>query len=152
VADVVYEMKIVPLEDLTGMRGTLCHGAFDVLHVGHIRHLQAARRLGVGALIVTVTADHFMRKGPGRPIFPAEIRAECLAALACVHFVAIVEESTGLSAIETIRPLFYVKGREYDGQGGIAELERLAVEQHGGVMAYTDRWESTTHILERLHA
>ena len=144
--------KIRTLDELEDRRGILCHGVFDLMHIGHIRHLQVARNLRLDyPLIVTITADRFIRKGPGRPVFDAAVRAECLAALACVDYVAIVEESTGLSAIETIRPNIYVKGAEYAGQGGIAEFERLAVEAHGGSMAYTDRWCSSTSILERLH-
>lgn len=144
--------KITRLTELNGIGGTLCHGCFDVLHIGHIRHLQAAKDLGMGRLTVTVTADQYIKKGAGRPIFPATVRAECLAALACVDYVAIVEEATGLTAIETIRPEIYVKGYEYEGVGGIAEMERMAVMNHGGEMAYTERWCSTTTILERLHA
>jgi len=70
--------------------------------------------------------------------------------LACVDLVAIVYESTGLSAIEVIRPSVYAKGVEYLGQGGVAELERLLVEQYGGLMLYTPRWCSSTSIIERM--
>ena len=145
-------MKVKRLEELAGLGGVLCHGCFDLLHYGHILHLQYAKAMyPSGKLVVTITADAFIRKGPGRPLFTAEIRAECLAALACVDHVAIVYESTGLSAIELIRPSFYVKGEEYQGQGGVAELERLLVEQYGGIMRYTPRWCSSTSIMERLH-
>ncbi len=56
------------------------HGTFDLLHLGHVRHLEAARKLG-DVLVVTVTADRFVNKGPGRPVFNAELRAEMLATL-----------------------------------------------------------------------
>lgn len=144
--------KIQPLVRLAGMHGTLCHGCFDILHVGHIRQLAQARALHAGPVIVTLTADAFIRKGPGRPVFPDVIRAECVAALETVDYVAIVEEATGLSAIDTIRPRYYVKGEEYEGMGGIAELERIAVESHGGMMVYTKRWCSSTSLVERLTA
>ena len=144
-------MKVRRLEELADIGGVLAHGCFDLLHYGHIRHLQQAKSAYPSApLIVTITADGFIRKGPGRPLFPAEIRAECLAALACVDLVAIVYESTGLSAIEVIRPSVYAKGVEYLGQGGVAELERLLVEQYGGLMLYTPRWCSSTSIIERM--
>src|SRR5262245_35107094 len=68
-------------------RWVLCHGCFDILHVGHIRHLQAASKLGPVA--VTITTDRFANKGIGRPIFPADLRAESIAALSCVEIVAI---------------------------------------------------------------
>ena len=143
--------KIKPLASLSGVGGILCHGCFDVLHIGHIRHLEAARALHPeGPLTVTITADAFIHKGLGRPIFPAADRAHCLAALACVDNVAICHESTGLSAIETIRPRLYVKGKEYEQASGISAMEREAVVQHGGQTAYTDRWCSTTSIIERL--
>jgi cytidyltransferase-like protein len=145
--------KVQLLGALAGLGGILAHGVFDLLHYGHIRHLQQAKALLPWTpLTVTITADRFIRKGPGRPIFPAEIRAECLAALACVDHVAIVEEATGLSAIATIQPRVYVKGIEYEGRGGIAELERMEVEALGGCVSYTPCWEHTTNILERLHA
>src|SRR6516165_10906993 len=64
------------------------HGTFDLLHLGHVRHLEAARKLG-DVLIVTVTADRFVNKGPGRPVFNGELRAEMLATLEYVDWVAI---------------------------------------------------------------
>ena len=76
----------------------LAHGCFDLLHIGHIRHFQAAKRLG-GTLVVTVTPDRFVNKGPRRPLFTEHLRAEAIAALECVNFVAINEWS---SAVETI--------------------------------------------------
>lgn len=143
--------KITSLSALTGIGGILAHGCFDVLHIGHIRHLEAARALCLtGPLTVTLTADAFIRKGVGRPIFSAADRAHCLAALECVDHVAICDESTGLSAIEAIRPVWYVKGKEYEHAGGISAMEREAVQLYGGQMAYTDRWSSSTSILERL--
>lgn len=77
------------------------HGTFDLLHLGHVRHLEAARKLG-DALIVTVTADRFVNKGPGRPVFNAELRAEMLATLAYVDWVAINDAADAVSAIEQI--------------------------------------------------
>ena len=65
------------------MRIVQAHGCFDLLHLGHIRHLQAAKAAG-DYLIVTVTPDEFVSKGPGRPVFPLEQRMEALRALACV--------------------------------------------------------------------
>lgn len=144
--------KFVTLEKLKWMRGILCHGCYDVLHIGHIRHLLAARALDAKLpLIVTVTADAFIQKGPGRPCFKEDVRAECLASLECVDFVAVVQEATGLTSIRGIQPKFYVKGIEYKGIGGIAEMERLEAERLGGVVHYTERFHSSTSILERLN-
>jgi rfaE bifunctional protein nucleotidyltransferase chain/domain len=114
--------KILSLEALAEKIGALkrdgrtvvhCPGCFDLMHVGHIKHLQAARRLG-DILVVTVTADAHVDKGPGRPVFTAELRAESLAALDCVTFVAIVPEPTAVEAIRLLRPDYYVKGQEFE--------------------------------------
>lgn len=126
---------------LAGRRVVQAHGTFDLLHIGHVRHLEAARRLG-DALVVTVTADRFVNKGPGRPVFGEHMRAEMLAALACVDAVAINESVDAVEAIEAIRPAVYVKGQDYrdpdsDVTGKIA-LERAAVEAHGGQLHLTD--------------
>ena len=148
----VHEVKIRNLAELTNYGGVLCHGCFDILHVGHIRHLLCARELaGEKSLIVTITADQYIRKGPGRPCFPAEVRAECVAALACVDYVAVVDEATGLTPIEIIRPRYYVKGSEYNGRGGIAQLEHDLVERMGGKVVFTENVASSTKILELLN-
>jgi rfaE bifunctional protein nucleotidyltransferase chain/domain len=111
------------------------HGTFDLLHLGHVRHLEAACKLG-DVLIVTVTADRFVNKGPGRPVFGEVLRAEMLANLANVDWVGINESADAVSAIETIRPSVYVKGQDYvNPQGDITgkiTYERNAVEAHGG--------------------
>ena len=87
-----------------------CHGVFDLLHIGHIKHLEAARKLG-DVLVVTVTPDRFVNKGPHRPAFPERLRAEALASLVCVDFVAINEWPTAVETIQRLRPNLYVKGR-----------------------------------------
>src|SRR5438045_1855969 len=74
-----------------GRRLVLCNGTFDLMHMGHIRHLQRAREEG-DVLMVTLTGDAYVNKGPGRPVFSEDLRAETLAALACVDFVAVNHE------------------------------------------------------------
>jgi cytidyltransferase-like protein len=86
-----------------------CHGVFDLLHIGHIKHLEAARQLG-DVLVVTTTPDRFVNKGPHRPAFPEKLRAEALASLACVDFVAVTEWPTAVETIQIVRPSLYVKG------------------------------------------
>jgi rfaE bifunctional protein nucleotidyltransferase chain/domain len=129
------------------------HGAFDLLHLGHVRHLEAARKLG-DVLIVTVTADQFVNKGPGRPVFNAELRAEMLASLEYVDWVAINDAADAVSAIERIRPSIYIKGQDYQNpQGDITgkiTLERDAVEAHGGRIHFTDEVTfSSTELINR---
>jgi rfaE bifunctional protein nucleotidyltransferase chain/domain len=127
-------------ERAQGKRVVLCHGVFDLLHPGHIRHLHAAKHEG-DILVVTVTPDRFVRKGPGRPVFPEQLRAESLAALAVVDFVAINEWPTAVETIRLLRPQVYAKGEEYekpedDVTGKIAE-EEAAVRSVGGQLHCT---------------
>ncbi len=124
-----------------GKKIVLCHGAFDLMHTGHIRYLQRAKKEG-DYLIVTVTADEFVNKGPGRPVFSERLRAENIAALECVDLVAINYEVTAINVIDSIKPDLYVKGIEYkdestDVTGNIAR-ERSAVESYGGSIFFTD--------------
>src|SRR5882672_8053419 len=95
-----------------GKRLVLCHGTFDLMHAGHIRHLQRARQEG-DVLIVTLTGDAHVGKGPGRPVFREDLRAETLAALACVDFVAINHEPAAVNVITRLRPNVYAKGSDY---------------------------------------
>ena len=97
-----------------GDRVTLANGCFDLLHVGHIRYLHAAKQLG-GKLIVAINADNSVRrlKGEGRPLMPANERAEILAALADVDAVVIFPERDVSSLIREIRPDIHAKGTDY---------------------------------------
>src|SRR5258708_34675343 len=125
----------------TGRSVMQAHGTFDLLHLGHVRHLEAARRLG-DVLVVTVTADRFVNKGPGRPVFNEALRAEMLAALEYVDWVAINPSPDAVGAITTIRPEVYVKGQDYQNPAGDVTgkitAERDAAEGHGGGVAFTD--------------
>lgn len=118
-----------------------CHGVFDLIHPGHIRHFAAASRLG-DVLVVTVTRDEFVNKGPGRPVFSEQLRAESIAALGCVDYVAINEWPTAVETIERLKPSVYVKGSDYarpgdDLTGGIGK-EEAAVQAAGGRLHFTD--------------
>jgi rfaE bifunctional protein nucleotidyltransferase chain/domain len=142
--------KIKRIDDLANALTTLraggkkivhCHGVFDLLHIGHIKHLEAARNLG-DSLVVTITPDRFVNKGPHRPAFPERLRAEALASLACVDFVAINEWPTAVELIARLRPDFYVKGvvREAgkrDHSNAFQEEEE-AVKAAGGQLVLTD--------------
>jgi len=142
--------KILDIDSLTklasklrqeGKKVVLCHGTFDLMHTGHIRYLQRAQKEG-DVLIVTVTADEFVNKGPGRPVFSEQLRAENLAALECVSYVGVNHAATAEDLLEKIKPSFYVKGSEYrdhagDVTGNIAR-EIKAVEKYGGSIFYTD--------------
>jgi rfaE bifunctional protein nucleotidyltransferase chain/domain len=98
----------------TGKRLVVTNGCFDLLHVGHVRYLQAARALG-DALAVALNSDDSVRalKGERRPINPEKDRAEVLAALDCVDYVSIFSEMRATQFLETVRPAIYVKGGDY---------------------------------------
>ena len=112
--------KIITLDEMAahcrglkaqGKRVVLCHGTFDLMHAGHIRHLQRARQ--EGDVLMVVTGDAYVNKGPGRPVFNEQLRAENLAALACVDYVAINSSATAIEALHTIQPSIYAKGNDY---------------------------------------
>ncbi|MEL7088339.1 MAG: adenylyltransferase/cytidyltransferase family protein [Planctomycetota bacterium] len=136
-----------------GRRVVLCHGCFDLLHVGHVRYLRAARALGE-ALVVTVTPDGFVDKGPDRPAFAVGQRAELLAALRCVDAVGVNRWATAVPTIAMLRPSVYAKGAEYrvaaEDPASAVGRERAAVEAVGGRLALIDGEKfSSTAILQR---
>lgn len=138
--------KIVTPEQLRTVRAGLaaggrrlvqCHGCFDIVHPGHIRHLRQARSLG-DVLLVTITADAQIAKGSGRPLIPEELRAENLAALDCVDYVCIDPNPTALGLLTMVRPDVYVKGKEYEGNNDPRfRAEREAVERAGGRVVFS---------------
>lgn len=93
-------------------RIVLCHGVFDLLHIGHIRYFEQAKSFG-DTLIVTLTPDQFVDKGPHRPAFPENLRAEAVASLDCVDFVAINKWETAEETLRLLLPDYYVKGSEF---------------------------------------
>jgi len=118
-----------------------CHGVFDLMHIGHLRHLKEAKNFG-DVLVVTITPDKYVNKGPGRPVFTEALRAEALAMLECVDMVAINNWPSAVEVIELLKPDFYVKGPDYrkaeeDITGGIVR-EREAVESAGGRIVFTE--------------
>src|SRR5690606_26066245 len=120
-----------------GRRVVHCHGCFDIVHPGHIRHLRYARQLG-DILLVSLTGDEEIRKGTGRPLIPEELRAENLAALDCVDWVYIEPAPTARELLGKVRPDVYVKGREYEhNQDPRFAAERAAVEAHGGRVVFS---------------
>ncbi len=129
----------------------LCHGGFDLLHPGHIKHFKSARAL-CDILVVSITADEFvtLRKGLGRPIFTDTLRAYMVASLRAVDFVVISPFKTGVDIIKALKPSFYIKGPDFIGKQtpGI-QAERTAIQTVGGEMKYTsDPPSSTTAIIE----
>lgn len=138
--------KILSREQLVRVRSELrarhksvvaCHGCFDIVHPGHIRHLRQAKALG-HVLLVSITADDGISKGQGRPLIPEELRAENLAALEFVDFVHIAREPTAVALLEMVQPDVYVKGKEYErNKDPRFQAEREVVERHGGRVVFT---------------
>lgn len=118
-----------------------CHGVFDLLHIGHIRYFEQARNMG-DVLVVTITPDRFVDKGPQRPAFTEVLRAEAVASLSCVDYVAINRWETAEETLRLLRPDIYVKGSEFkdtagDPTGKIAK-EASAVREIGASLAFTE--------------
>ncbi|HWE00759.1 MAG TPA: PfkB family carbohydrate kinase [Tepidisphaeraceae bacterium] len=114
-----------------------CHGCFDIVHPGHIQHLQFARSLG-DILIVSVSADTHVNKGADRPLIPDDLRASSLAALQCVDYVFINPNPTAVELLEALAPDVYVKGREYErNQDPRFIAERDAVVRRGGKVVFS---------------
>lgn len=142
--------KILPLEELAAVTASLraqgktvvqCHGVFDLMHVGHIRHFEQAKKFG-DVLVVTVTPDQYVNKGPNRPVFTDAHRAWAIAALGCVDYVAVNLWPTAIDTIKLLRPAVFVKGSEYrdaskDRTGNIS-LEEQSVRDAGGRIEFTD--------------
>jgi rfaE bifunctional protein nucleotidyltransferase chain/domain len=133
----------------------LTNGCFDLLHIGHVRYLQAARQLG-DLLLVAVNDDASTRalKGEGRPIVPAAERAELLASLGCVDYVLLFGELTAERVVDALRPDIYVKGGDYHpaAAAGRAWPEAALVESYGGrvVVGPLVEGHSTSALIERV--
>ena len=157
--------KIINLESLIeelsanyqGKSVGLCHGVFDVLHVGHINHFQEASKL-VDILIVSVTTDVFVNKGPGRPVNKIFDR---ISALAGIEFIDCVIESESPSAVEIIKkikPKLYFKGKDYergstyrDMAGNLSD-EKLALQENNGQIYFTQsELRSSSSIINSLN-
>lgn len=133
-----------------GKKVVFTNGCFDLLHIGHVRYLDAARALG-DCLVVAVNSDASVRrlKGAARPIVPHRERAEVLAALGCVDYVVLFNADTPRRVIDTLGPDILVKG----GDWALEEIVgRETVERRGGkvVRIKVVPGTSTTHIIERI--
>jgi len=135
-----------------GRKVAVANGAFDLLHVGHVRYLKAAKDLtSGGVLVVGVNTDRIVRasKGNGRPVVPENERAEIVAALRCVDLVVLFDESDAAALLTALRPDLHVKGTDYT-EGSVPERE--VVTRLGGrtVIAGDPKDHSTTDLLNRL--
>jgi D-glycero-beta-D-manno-heptose 1-phosphate adenylyltransferase len=133
-----------------GLRVVFANGCFDVLHVGHVRYLQAARRLG-DMLVVGINCDAqvAIQKGEGRPIIPATERAEIVASLEAVDYVTVFDEPTVESLLLMLRPDFHAKGTDYSEE---TVPERNVVRSYGGRVAIVGdpKDHSTSALLDHI--
>lgn len=151
--------KIMPVEELEGMinesksagkKIVFSNGCFDILHVGHVRYLEEAKKLG-DVLIVGVNSDDSVKsiKGENRPLLPEGERAEILAALECIDYITIFPDETPESLIERLKPDIHVKGGDYQ----LEDLpEAKVVGSYGGEVVLLDEVEgkSTNLIIEKI--
>lgn len=133
-----------------GKKVVFTNGCFDLLHVGHVRYLSAARALG-DCLIVAINSDASVRrlKGPSRPIVPHRERLEVLSALGCIDYLILFSDDTPRRIIDALIPDILVKG----GDWSLSEIVgRETVERHGGkvVRIKTVAGASTTRLIERI--
>lgn len=157
------ETKVKGLEGLAkeldalraeGKKIVLCHGCFDLMHPGHIKYLLASRLMG-DVLVVTVTPDRYVDKGRGRPVFNQQLRAESLAALECVDYVAVNQWPTAEETLRLLRPDIYVKGQEFENlkdKTGKIQREYEVLKEIGAEMRFTHEivFSSTKLIKEHL--
>ena len=140
--------KIIPFDEIpevvrkereSGNKIVQCHGTFDLIHPGHIIHFEESKSIG-DKLVVTVTGEKFVNKGPGRPYFNDELRLKSLTALESIDYVVIIPHPAAVEAIEAVSPDVYCKGKEYenaeeDVTGNMAD-DVKTVKSVGGVIRY----------------
>ena len=157
--------KIISKEDFLKLRKTfrnagkkvvLCHGVFDLLHYGHIEHLEEAKKQG-DILVVSVTAAKYVNKGPGRPYFDDHQRMAFLSSLEIVNYVLLSEAVTVHEIVSFVQPDIYAKGQEYaraeDDVTGNIGAEQSIVEQYGGKIFFTQgEVHSSTKLLNNFFA
>lgn len=154
-------MKILQLEELAekleelksqGKKIVHCHGCFDLMHPGHIKHFQAAKNMG-DILIVTLTPDKYVDKGLDRPVFSQNLRAESIAALECVDYVAVNEWPTAEEILRFLKPDYYVKGQEFENlkdKTGKIQKENEVVKEIGSEVRFTHEIVfSSTELLKK---
>jgi rfaE bifunctional protein kinase chain/domain/rfaE bifunctional protein nucleotidyltransferase chain/domain len=155
--------KIIDSGSLEGLRARLraqgetlvhCHGCFDIVHPGHIHHLRFAADQG-DRLLISITPDRYVNKGPDRPMFSEQLRADNLAALEFVDWVVINDNPTAEQLLDCVRPDIYIKGAEYQNNNDLRFLrEKDIVESHGGRVVFSgdDVVFSSTALIDSVRA
>ena len=143
-----FNLKIFALEELAlklqklrleGKIIVLCHGCFDLMHPGHIKHFQAAREMG-DVLVVTVSPDEYIDKGPNRPVYKQDLRMDSIAALECVSYVSVNKWPTAEETLRLLKPNIFVKGQEFEkliDKTGKIQKEFATVNEIGAELRFT---------------
>jgi rfaE bifunctional protein nucleotidyltransferase chain/domain len=141
-------MKILNIEEIAekieilkieGKKIVHCHGCFDLMHPGHIKYFQAAKKMG-DVLVVTVTPDIWVDKGPERPVFSQDLRVESIVALECVDYAAVNKWPTAEETLRLLRPDIYVKGQEFEkleDKTGKIQKEFKVLKEIGAKLRFT---------------
>ena len=130
-------------EKLISKRGkiALAHGVFDLFHIGHLKHLREAKKFGT-LLIVSLTRDKNVMKGPDRPYYNEKLRAEMIATLEFVDYVTFSNSKSAVDVIKIIKPNYYIKGNDYSNHKqdvtGKIRQENSEVKKYGGQIKFTD--------------
>jgi rfaE bifunctional protein nucleotidyltransferase chain/domain len=136
---ILTEKKLISLKNAK-KKIVLCHGVFDLFHVGHVKHFKEAKKFG-DILIVSVTTDKYVNKGPGRPFFNTNQRMELLSEIKIIDFVISSDSVNSVNLINKIKPDFYFKGPDYkknkDDFTGFIKTEINAVKKHKGTVIYS---------------
>ncbi len=155
--------KIIQIKDLKNIKKQsvikkkkiiLCHGVFDLIHIGHIKHFISAKQFG-DILIVSLTPDIFVNKGPGRPIFSEKLRIEFLQNISVIDHIVLNNSPTSVNLINLLKPDIYCKGPDYkihkDDITGEIKNETKALNKYGGKVKYTDDITSSSSSLINEH-
>jgi len=139
----IYDLKSLSkrIKNLKDQSKTIvhCHGCFDLMHPGHIKYFQAAKKKG-DILIVTISPVKYVDKGPDRPVFSQQLRAESIAALECVDYVSINKWPTAENTLRLLKPDIYVKGQEFEkleDETGKLQKEYKIIKEIGGSIKFT---------------
>tara|TARA_B100000575_G_C23094106_1_gene630919 strand:+ start:283 stop:768 length:486 start_codon:yes stop_codon:yes gene_type:complete len=155
--------KILSLDSLSikidslkneGKTVALCHGCFDVLHFGHLRHFSEAKKK-CDYLVVTVTPNKFVNKGDDRPIFSENYRLELLSGLSVIDYLALNKWDSAVDTLKLLKPDFFVKGSEYEAidqsVNPLFNIEKETIQSIGGSMLFTyEETSSSTEIIEKI--
>ena len=146
-------LKLLVKERLKKKKIVLCHGVFDLLHVGHIKHFESAKKVG-DFLIVSLTSDQFVNKGPGRPIFNTDVRAKMIQSLSIVDAVIISKTESAEKMINLVKPDIYFKGPDYkdntkDHTKKIFKEIKALKKNNGKILYSNDETYSSSNLINK---